>query len=307
MKKRLKIWIHSDNSAIRECTITKRWFCLLFLLIIASMAGMGYVGYDYYTIRSKAYINDSLTTRIKNQLQEIETQRKQIQNFAKDINLIKEKVVTLQRFKEKVRIIAGIQKDNQSNGLFGIGGISGKKLDYDLPLTNKHNSLIREMHQQSGYIELAVENQTKNFKELIKLLGRKKNILAATPSIRPVSGLITSKFGYRTSPFTNKKEFHSGLDIANKKGTKLMATAQGRVSYAAKKLLIGNMVIIDHGHGIVTKYGHMAKLLVKRGDQVKRGDVIGLLGNTGKSTGPHVHYEVRVNGVPVNPMHYILN
>ncbi len=86
-----------------------------------------------------------------------------------------------------------------------------------------------------------------------------------------------------------------------------MATAQGRVSYAAKKLLIGNMVIIDHGHGIVTKYGHMAKLLVKRGDQVKRGDVIGLLGNTGKSTGPHVHYEVRVNGVPVNPMHYILN
>jgi len=86
-----------------------------------------------------------------------------------------------------------------------------------------------------------------------------------------------------------------------------VATANGRVSYAGKKMLIGNLVTIDHGHGLVTKYGHLKKLLVKRGDKVKRGDVIGLMGNTGRSTGPHVHYEVRVNGLPVNPAHYILN
>ncbi|MCK5695337.1 MAG: M23 family metallopeptidase, partial [Desulfobacula sp.] len=118
---------------------------------------------------------------------------------------------------------------------------------------------------------------------------------------------ITSKFGYRTSPFTGRREFHSGLDISNKSGTKIIATANGRISYAARKMYIGNLVVIDHGHGRVTKFGHLKKILVKQGQRVKRGDVIALLGNTGRSTGPHVHYEVRINGTPVNPLKYILN
>ena len=87
----------------------------------------------------------------------------------------------------------------------------------------------------------------------------------------------------------------------------MVATANGRISYAATKTYIGKLVIIDHGHGRVTKYGHLKKILVKRGQRVKRGDVIALLGNTGRSTGPHVHYEVRINGTPVNPLKYILN
>ena len=307
MKKKLKIWIHSDNSGIKECTIARQWIFLAILFIIASTSGVGYLGYDYHLISSKALENKTLTADIQEQQQEIQAQRKQIQKFAEDFNLLKKKIITLQGFEEKVRIIAGIKKESPSSGLFGIGGISEDTLDHDLPLTDKHNSLIREMHQQSKEMELAVKKQTEDFEELIKRLDQKKSILAATPSIRPVSGWITSKFGYRTSPFTGRKEFHSGLDIANKRGTKLVATANGRVSYAGKKMLIGNLVTIDHGHGLVTKYGHLKKLLVKRGDKVKRGDVIGLMGNTGRSTGPHVHYEVRVNGLPVNPAHYILN
>ena len=97
------------------------------------------------------------------------------------------------------------------------------------------------------------------------------------------------------------------MDISNRSGTKIVATADGRVSYAARKQYIGNRIVIDHGYGLNTLYGHLKKIMVKPGQKVKRGDVIGLLGNTGKSTGPHVHYEVQLNGTPVNPLNYFLN
>lgn len=97
------------------------------------------------------------------------------------------------------------------------------------------------------------------------------------------------------------------MDIANKKGTPVSSTADGFVLYSAVKGLLGKVVIIDHGHGIVTRYAHLSKLIAKKGSRVKRGDLIGKIGNTGRSTGPHVHYEVRLNGIPVNPAKYILN
>jgi murein DD-endopeptidase MepM/ murein hydrolase activator NlpD len=163
------------------------------------------------------------------------------------------------------------------------------------------------MHQQVNQTAFAAKQRTLSFEELIGKLEKKRNLLASTPSIRPVDGWITSSFGYRTSPFTGKKSFHAGLDISNKKGTEVISTANGKVSYAAPKAHFGNLIVIDHGYGRVTKYGHLQKILVKPGQTVKRGEVIALLGNTGKSTGPHVHYEVRINQVPVNPLKYILN
>jgi len=163
------------------------------------------------------------------------------------------------------------------------------------------------MHKQVNRIYINTKKQSENYMELLRLLEKKKNLLASTPSIMPARGTRTSKFGYRLSPFTGLKEFHAGLDIANRKGTKVIATANGKISYAGKRMFIGNEVLIDHGHGIVTKYGHLSKILVKAGSRIKRGDVIGLMGSTGRSTGPHVHYEVRVNGIPVNPEKYILN
>jgi len=159
MKKKLKIWIHSDNSGIKECTIARQWIFLAILFIIASTSGVGYLGYDYHLISSKALENKTLTADIQEQQQEIQAQRKQIQKFAEDFNLLKKKIITLQGFEEKVRIIAGIKKESPSSGLFGIGGISEDTLDHDLPLTDKHNSLIREIYRQkrvplgSGYCQ----------------------------------------------------------------------------------------------------------------------------------------------------------
>ncbi len=220
---------------------------------------------------------------------------------------MKNRVGDLSKFEEKIKLIADIKQTNSSIGLIGIGAIMQDGLDLDIPLEEKHNTLMREMHEQIGQIGLAAKIQAIDFKNLIKELEQKRNLLASTPSIKPVDGWITSKFGYRISPFTGRREFHGGLDIANKSGTPLIATANGRVSYAARKMHIGKLIIIDHGFGRVTKYGHLKEFLVKRGQRVKRGDVIGLVGNTGRSTGPHVHYEVRINGTPVNPLKYILN
>jgi murein DD-endopeptidase MepM/ murein hydrolase activator NlpD len=142
---------------------------------------------------------------------------------------------------------------------------------------------------------------------LLKTLNDRENLLACTPSIRPATGWVSSKFGYRKSPFSNKKEFHKGMDIASKRGTPICATADGVVSFSGKKGLFGNMIVIDHGHGLRTRYGHIGKIQTKRGQIVKRGETIATVGNTGRSTGPHVHYEVFLNGVQVNPNKYILN
>ncbi len=265
------------------------------------------MGYDYYRLKTISFDNTALTQTINSHRNEIQTQRSQIQAFAKNIDVLKEQVDVLSKLEAKVRLIADIQKTGDSSGLIGIGGIPENDLDQDIPLENKHNNLIREMHQQAKQTTLATKQQVLDFESLIGQLEKKKNLLAATPSIRPVGGWITSKFGYRKSPFTGKRTFHSGFDISNKLGTKITATANGKVSYAADKRFIGKMVILDHGYGRVTKYGHMKKILVKPGQKIKRGDVIGLLGNTGQSTGPHVHYEVVINGAPVNPLKYILN
>src|SRR4029077_15828018 len=116
----------------------------------------------------------------------------------------------------------------------------------------------------------------------------------------------TSGFGVRSSPFTGKSTMHEGLDLANHIGSAIVAAAAGGVRSAGPRAGYGNLVTINHGYGIQTQYGHISRAYVKVGDKVKRGQKIAAVGNTGRSTGPHVHYEVRVNGIPMNPYYYIL-
>jgi murein DD-endopeptidase MepM/ murein hydrolase activator NlpD len=123
----------------------------------------------------------------------------------------------------------------------------------------------------------------------------------------PTQGWLTSRFGTRISPFTGKRQFHAGIDIAGERGTDIVATARGKVVYSGSKGPMGKTLIIDHGHGMRTHYGHADELLVKRGEIVERGDPIGSLGNTGRSTGPHLHYTVEVRGKSVNPLDYIFD
>jgi murein DD-endopeptidase MepM/ murein hydrolase activator NlpD len=244
-------------------------------------------------------------------MEEIHHQRKQIQEFAGEINALKAKLLALNSFEKKIRIIANIEIPNDSDGIFGVGGSIPEDLDAQLPLKEKHYSLMRNMHEQIEEIGRASAGQHKELESLLKSLEDQQNLLASTPAIRPLSGnvksWVTSRFGYRKSPFTGRRELHKGLDIASRKGTPILATADGVVTFAGKKGLLGKTIVVDHGHGMKTRYGHNHKLLKKRGDKVKRWEPIALMGSSGRSTGPHVHYEVHLNGIPVNPEKYILN
>jgi murein DD-endopeptidase MepM/ murein hydrolase activator NlpD len=280
---------------------------VLRLLVLVCLIGAGFVAYDYYNLKSASVALQGKEAEVAAHLDEIVRQRKQIQEFAEEIDSLKARLIDLNDFEKKIRIIANIEKPEDQDHLFGVGGSIPEDLDTQLPLNQKHNSLMRDMHDQVDQLEAASARQGSGFESLYSFLQKRQNLLASTPAIRPTHGWTTSRFGYRTSPFTGRREFHKGFDIANREGTPIVATADGRITYSGPKGLLGNVVIIDHGHGMVTRYGHCMKVLKKRGESVKRGDTVALMGNTGRSTGPHVHYEIHLNGLPVNPEKYILN
>ncbi len=157
-------------------------------------------------------------------------------------------------------------------------------------------ALVREAAQQ----EEALQN-------LAQIAEQRSTQWASTPSIWPVRGWVTSAFGPRVSPFTEKPAWHDGLDIGASPNAPVQAPALGRVVTVAFDSKMGNMVKLDHGYGIETVYGHLAKSLVKEGQRVKRGDVVALVGSTGLSTGPHLHYMVKKNGQALDPTKFILD
>lgn len=143
--------------------------------------------------------------------------------------------------------------------------------------------------------------------DLWESLSEKQSLMNAIPNIRPARGWITSRFGYRISPFTGRPSMHTGLDIAAAPGSPVYAPADGLVTFAGYDEGYGKMVTVDHGHGYQSRYGHLANFYVQVGQRVSRYDIIASVGNTGRSTGPHLHYEVRLNSVPKNPAHFILD
>jgi murein DD-endopeptidase MepM/ murein hydrolase activator NlpD len=312
MRKKISFVILGSSGAPAKQICTSKSSLVLFGIVLMGIsAAVGYIVYDYYNLKGAASQHQNRELQISSQLEEIRHQRKQIQEFAGEINALKAKLLALNSFEKKIRIIANIEKPNESEGIFGVGGSIPEDLNAQIPLKEKHFSLMRNMHEQIEEISRASAGQQEELESLLKSLEDQQNLLASTPAIRPLSGnakfWITSRFGYRKSPFTGRRELHKGLDIASRKGTHIVATADGVVTFAGKKGLLGMTLVIDHGHGMKTRYGHNHKLLKKRGDKVKRWEPIALMGSTGRSTGPHTHYEVHLNGIPVNPEKYILN
>ena len=142
---------------------------------------------------------------------------------------------------------------------------------------------------------------------MMEQLYEKKDIISSTPSILPAKGWISSYFGYRRYPFTGEVSLHEGIDIAAFPETPVYSPADGVVVFAGYKQGYGKVIVIDHGYELSTLYGHLADIMVIRWEKVKRGQVIGSIGNTGNSSGPHLHYEVRISNVPVDPTKYILD
>lgn len=154
--------------------------------------------------------------------------------------------------------------------------------------------------------------QSKSFDEVFEMAKRKKDMIASIPAIQPVSNTdlrrIGSYFGYRTDPFYKVTKLHEGIDFTAPIGTDIYATGDGVVTETEySKVGYGNFIVINHGFGYETKYAHLSKIMVKRGQKIKRGQVIGHVGNTGKSTAPHLHYEVHKSGRPIDPINFFFN
>lgn len=299
--------LSTDGGPVRQMTISRFFIAFLVLLVFGLAGGVGYYGYEYHQLRQRAYHNEELAHRLANHQEIIGIQRRQIQTFAEEINGLKSRLLALNGFERQIRIIANLNPDETGEPLFGVGGSTPRDMDAGLALEERHESLMREMHGQINQIGQAAVLQEDGFESLIEDLEDKKNLLASTPAIRPTTGIYTSRFGNRKSPFTGLVEFHEGLDIASRKGTPVNAVADGRVTFAGERGSYGRMIVIDHGHGMITRYAHLDEILIENGKKVRRGERIAFMGNTGRSTGPHLHYEVRLNGVPVNPETYILN
>ena len=166
---------------------------------------------------------------------------------------------------------------------------------------------VAGLQARALHLARLAESRQESLVGLVDGLRGKSRRLASTPSIWPTEGWLTSRFGYRISPFTGRRQFHSGIDVASRSGMPVVAPARGRVVFAGKKGPLGRTLILDHGYGVRTTYAHNRELLVKRGEEVERGEKIASVGNSGRSTGPHLHYSVQVDGRRVNPMNYILD
>lgn len=244
------------------------------------------------------------TRHIESELQQagkvISDQKRQTLNLVEKITSLSQDLERMQKFDTKLRLMMNMEKEPTE-----IGENPGDFAKTYLPL-HRQELAARKMQDFVDKLTNASRLEEVRQQDLLRTLMENKNILTAMPSIWPVTGFVSSNFGQRNSPFGRGGQFHKGLDISNRIGTPIIAPAEGTIIMAGADGAYGNSVEIDHGGGIVTKYAHMQRPAVKKGQWVKRGETIGYVGMTGRTTGPHLHYEVRLNGVPVNPMRYIL-
>ena len=205
------------------------------------------------------------------------------------------------------RVIFGVDQIPEEIRNAGYGGSNRYKdlLDQDL----EQEQIIIENYKKVDQLKRQMYVQTKSYDELIEMARNKELELASLPAIQPVSNedlkRLTSGFGYRLDPILKVRKPHRGVDFAIEKGTPVYATGDGKVKFTRSSLTgYGKQMEIDHGFGYTTKYAHLSQFVVKSGQKVKRGDLIAYSGNTGKSTAPHLHYEVHINNVPTNPVHF---
>lgn len=266
--------------------------------------------------------------------------REQTAAFTTAIDDLKKRIGAMNEVNQRLRVMLGIEVPKSGDMVNGRGGEEVPILEEGaMPNPNENNSTSMgsipdgsrdgvegtDQHSAVGiapskshleavasvkdgldWLERAATAQERLLSELSEAAEQRSTRWASTPSIWPVKGWVTSGFGPRISPFTEKPAWHDGLDIGAAPNTPVRAPAQGRITSTSYDPKLGNMVRVDHGYGVETLYGHLAKAVVKEGQRVERGDVIALVGSSGLSTGPHLHYMIKVNGQALDPRKYIL-
>ncbi len=315
MRKKWNILIVPNTSEqgynISLSAITIRvWMVMLSLLTI---------GISVSLAASLQVWRDNNPTRVSSVISQLQAKQGELEASRSELNTIKKEFEDLMKAEEELRAMAGLKPREKSSVSIAAGGQGGPEYVDTLalePSANLSLEFMSDAEQGSGDTFLQNIAQTRaSFTEIRKYLvirerrkEQQRQLLCSIPSVNPVacrSAWISSSFGYREDPLNGSTAFHEGLDIVAPRGTRIIAPADGIVSFSGWQPGLGNSLRIQHREGYCTTYGHAQKLLVKRGDRVKRGDVIALIGSTGRSTGPHLHYEIRHNGRLINPFRYL--
>ena len=288
--------IPNRKSGVKKISVPKTFIRNIIIASVVVTLVTLYVIYDYASIkRDRAEL-----ARLRAQTKE---QSQQFRDLAMRIDEFSSRMEELRQTDKKIRVLAYETSKDKKLPL-GIGGSDHETRIKDL-LNQDHDKLITGMHKGIEKLNEDAKDREKSFDELLAFLHEQKSILASTPSIWPVTGWITSEFGIRQSPFSSGLEFHKGVDISTRFGKEVVAPADGLVVTSAFDSSDGNFIKIDHGHGLATGFAHLSRMAVKQGVRVKKGQIIGYVGDTGRSTGSHLHYAVFVNNIPVNPKRYL--
>lgn len=288
-KKYTLLIIPEGSHKVRRYMISRKWLGIGGGLAAATLLVCLVILFDY--IRTGVDRHELKRLRSQNQ-----TQQSELRLLANRLEDVRKEMVILAQNDAKMRAMTQLSHPvKASNVLAGVGG----------PAEAPPESEITDLQQQIDQIREAIDLRRASQEEIRGFLTDQRSMLAAKPKGWPVRGWLTSDFGMRLSPFTRARTMHEGFDIAARIGTPVYATADGIVSQAQFNEGYGKLVVIDHGYGYKTYFAHNSRLLVKVGQRVKRGDTISAVGNTGSSTGAHLHYEVRLNGIPLNPQKFI--
>ena len=277
------------------------------VLLILSISLAGWAGYSTNALHAENELYRSQLKMADEKMQALENKAKTVEKISGQLQ-------------ELVRTNGGTVPENTGMGTGGIGGAStvpdiaktaGNKKEDDekIAVSETPGELLKEMRRLDErldkQIRLVVALRSEFMNQAYGAVSSVVNPTAETPSIWPVAGPISSYYGYRTSPGGIGSTFHEGVDIAGDYGTPISATAAGTVTQAGWVGGYGYLVEVKHADGIVTRYGHNSAVLVYEGQHVDQGSMIALMGSTGNSTGPHCHYEVRINGEAVDPMYFL--
>ncbi len=293
------MYVPGRAGQIRRYSVPRFWLKRVSIAGIVLSVIVLALGVDYVRVRIQLGELDYLRT-------ETSDQRNQIEAYSEKVNEIAEHLSQVSQFDRKLRVITNLDPADPLP-LPGIGGVEDGPLSATDVGGLTRGGRHRRMVANFGQLSAAASAEAESLRALVTHLENQQARLAATPSVVPTRGWVTSGFGHRSSPFTGHREVHRGIDIAGRMDTPVIAPADGVVRYAKDRRALGNAISISHGYGIETLYGHLAEFRVKPGEKVRRGQVIALMGNTGRSTGPHLHYQVEVSGKPVNPHNYILD
>jgi murein DD-endopeptidase MepM/ murein hydrolase activator NlpD len=225
--------------------------------------------------------------------------RRQNLDYEVSVEHLNNRITSLQDFVKKLSVMAGLDTELPTEPGGGMGGFR----DEDPASPPSAYAQVRDSIQQMAGDLTALEEKGR---VLERFYEENSLMLASTPSIWPVRGYLSSSYGRRRDPFTGEREFHHGIDVSTPVGRPVVAPADGVVLYASKRGSYGNVIVLDHKFGVMTRYAHLSRFKVRAGRRVKRGDVVGYVGNTGRSNGPHLHYEVWVSDRPTHPLNYIL-